>query len=126
MKFEERLQSRSSFYYSLYTGYHERRYFMNRTTAIILTVVTAVLCGLPGLGLICFGALAAIAGQSPEVMRNVEGTAQDLYLGVAIFVCGGLLMLVVPLVVGYISFQMSKSLEESPSIKYDEPFPPAS
>jgi len=41
---------------------------MNRTTAIVITVVTALLCGCPGLALAALGVMAAFGSQMPEVM----------------------------------------------------------
>jgi len=41
---------------------------MNRTTAIVITVGTALLCGCPGLALAALGLMAAMGSQMPEVM----------------------------------------------------------
>ncbi len=83
---------------------------MNRTTAIILTTVSALLCGLPGLGLICFGALAAVGINMPGFYEQNPGTtALQGWLGVGIFVCFGILLLIIPTLVGIFSFKMSES-----------------
>ena len=84
---------------------------MSRALAIVLTILAVLICGLPGLGLICFGGLAAIGGASPEIMSQVEGTTQDLMLGVIMFVCGGLFLLCIPVAVGLLSFRLSRQVE---------------
>ena len=92
---------------------------MTRTVAIILTVVAVLICGLPGLGLICFGAAGAIGGTSPEIMSNVQGTTQDLMLGVIMFVCAGLFLLLIPVAVGLLSFRLSGQAQPSSPDKWD-------
>lgn len=91
---------------------------VSRAVAILLTVVSVLLCGLPGLALFCFGSLGGIGGLLPGPMVNSQGTSGDLFAGVVLFVCGGLLMMAVPLVVGWVSFQVSKA-EELPLVKYE-------
>lgn len=95
---------------------------MNKTTAIIITVLTSLCCGLPGLGLICFGGMAAMGTQMPEVMANNASTPEEVMLGVVMFLCGGLILLVIPVIAGIISFRMIKP--EEPAY-FGENVPPA-
>jgi hypothetical protein len=95
---------------------------MNRTVAIVLTVVTALCCGLPGLGGICLGTLSAMGSQMPEVLAQSQTDPQTAVFGGLIWICGGLIGLVIPIVVGIVSFRISRPSE--PEI--NEPFPPAS
>ena len=89
---------------------------MKRSTAMILTVATAVLCGLPSLVLICMGGLALMGTQMPEVMaQNPGSTTQDVAVGAGTFLCFGVVLLLIPVIVGFFSFRMSKSEESSGS-----------
>lgn len=95
---------------------------MNRTTAIIITAVTALCCGLPGLGLICTGALAAMGSQMPEAMAGNPSTPEEVLIGSVLFACVGIILLVLPVVAGFISFRMAKSADP---VYFEENIPPA-
>jgi len=96
---------------------------MNRTTATIVTIVTALLCGLPSLVLMCLGVLALFGTQMPEVMaQNPTSTPEEVMLGAGILLCFGAALLIIPILVGVISFRMSKK-EEPVNFDY---IPPAS
>jgi hypothetical protein len=95
---------------------------MNKTTAIIITVVTVLCCGCPGLGAICLGGLSAMGSQMPEVLAQSNATAENAILGGLFYICGGLFMLVIPVVAGIVSFRMVKPEE---TIVPGEPIPPA-
>ena len=85
---------------------------MNRTTAMIVTIVTALACGLPSLVLICLGVLALFGAQVPEVMaQNPNSTSQDVMLGAGMFLCFGAVLLIIPILVGVFSFRLSKKNE---------------
>ena len=85
---------------------------MNRTTAMIVTIVTALACGLPSLVLICLGVLALFGAQVPEVMaQNPNSTSQDVMLGAGMFLCFGVVLLIIPILVGVFSFRLSKKNE---------------
>ncbi|NJC97250.1 MAG: hypothetical protein FIB03_13105, partial [Anaerolineae bacterium] len=82
---------------------------MNRTTAMIVTIVSALACGIPSLVLMCLGVLALFGAQVPEVMaQNPGSTPQDVMLGAAMFLCFGGVLLVIPILVGVFSFRLSK------------------
>ena len=98
---------------------------MNRTVAIVLTIVTILFCGLPGIGLICLGGVAAAGGQSPEILAQAGANPDDLYLGVAMFLCVGFLLLLIPILVGFFSFRLSKGKTSTSNDPF-EPIPPAS
>ena len=85
---------------------------MNRTMAIILTIVTAVACGLPSIALMCLGGLALMGTQMPEVMaQNPNATPEEVTLGAVMFLCVGAVLLLVPILVGIFSFRFSKKNE---------------
>ncbi len=97
---------------------------MNRTTAITTTIVTALFCGLPGIGLICFAALGMVGTNLPGFYEeNPTATPEQAMLGAGIFVCIGLLLLLIPALVGFFTFRMSK--KEEPANQFDY-IPPAS
>ena len=83
---------------------------MQRSTAMIATILTALLCGLPSVILLCMGVLAMFGTQVSEVMaQNPGSTRQDVMLGAGIFFCFGFLLLLIPLLVGFFSFRMSQN-----------------
>lgn len=95
---------------------------MNRQTATILTIVTTVFCGCPGLGALCFGALSAVAGMTPGAEINIFGSNEPqsailFGLGTA---CLGLLLVAIPIVIGLVTLR--RKAESIPTT--DEPMPP--
>lgn len=81
---------------------------MKRSTAIIVTVVTTLLCGLPSLIMICVGALALIGSQMPDVMATNPGGPEQAILGAWMFIGCGMGLLLVPAAVGIFSFRTSE------------------
>ena len=84
---------------------------MNRNIAIILTIVTVLCCGCPGLyslGNFVFSFFYV----SPDTTRALAGSGLDpatvLLMSRLLVLCGGLLGLVIPLAVGFVSFRMAK------------------
>jgi hypothetical protein len=96
---------------------------MNRPVAIGLTIFTAVCCGLPGLAGLCLGVLALLGSQMPEVVAQNQNTPEEIITGAAIFLCAGLAFVVIPVVVGLVSFRLSKPPEPD---YFGEPLPPPS
>jgi hypothetical protein len=96
---------------------------MNRTTAIVATVITSLACGIPSLILLCFGGLALMGTQMPEVMaQNPDSAPGDVMMGAGMFLCVGAVLLIIPVLVGVFSFRLSKK-EDTDVIDY---IPPAS
>jgi len=94
---------------------------MNRTTAVIATIVTSLACGIPACILMCFGALALFGAQVPEVMaQNPGSTPQDVAIGAGMFLCFGVVLLFIPVLVGVFSFRLSKQ-DEPEVIDYIPP-----
>ena len=86
-----------------------------RTTGLIATIVSVLLCAVPGLGLLCFGTFFA-AG---EVGQMDPGAA--VATGLAI-ICVGIVGLGVPFLVGILTLR-----RKSPApyqARDDEPIPP--
>jgi preprotein translocase subunit SecF len=86
----------------------------NKNTGIIATVVTALLCGCPGLFSCLFGAITATG----------NGTFNDAYLDPTVgyvMVCMSLIFIAIPIVVGVVT------LRKKPApVVSDEPLPPVS
>lgn len=94
---------------------------MKRSTAIVVTLITSLLCGLPSLIMLCIGILALLGTQMPEVMAENPGTTPgDVTLGSGVFICFGLVLLIIPILVGFFSFRMS---ETKPITDMLEPLP---
>src|SRR5512140_1973825 len=96
----------------------------NRTVAIIITVLTAVVCGCASLFSCIFGGLIA-TGQPFTTTVNGE-TAQQTFpptIGY-VLLCLTLLMILVPVAVGF--FALRKKPEASVVPNIGEPMPPAS
>lgn len=95
---------------------------MNRTTAIVITVVTALLCGCPGLALAALGVMAAMGSQMPEVMVQNPNNPQDVLVGSGMFICIGGVLILIPVIAGILSMRYARSTETA----VNEPIPPAS
>lgn len=100
----------------------------NRTTAIILTVVAVLLCGCPGMCVCLYGGLTAVGlGTYSSEFGDFVSTGQTpIWVGI-VALCVGLLLMVVPVVVGVLTLRQKpvESLStDLPSM--DEPLPPPS
>ena len=94
-----------------------------KTTGIIATVATALLCGCPGLVSLCMGVVFAAASQIPGAEIDMFGSkdpAQALNYGIG-GVCLGIVLVIIPIVVGIL--MLRKKPEAAPVS--DEPVPPA-
>jgi len=78
---------------------------MNRTTAIVLTVASAVLCGCPGLFLCVFGGLvAAGAPINTELNGVTDTTTLPASYGIAML-CLAFIFILIPVVVGFLTLR---------------------
>jgi hypothetical protein len=81
---------------------------MSRRVAIIVTAVTAMLFGIPALGLTCFGTYMAVSTKIPSLMEESR-SSKELTLAVGIFIALfglGVLLLIVG--VGIFSIRFSR------------------
>lgn len=95
-----------------------------RTTGIIATVATALLCGCPGLFSVCFGAFAALISFIPDADIDFFGSSDPktaLSYGIGAL-CVGVLFVLVPVVVGFVTLRKRPSEVAT----LNEPLPPAS
>jgi len=79
-----------------------------RTGGIIGTIASALFCGVPGIFLACSGVLAVAGGQSPEIAAN-NAKWQSTMIGAAAFLVGGVVLMLIPLIVGFFSLRMKSS-----------------
>ena len=70
----------------------------------------------------CIGTLAAMGSQMPEAMVGNPSTPEEVLLGSVMFLCVGLILLVIPVVAGVVSFKMAKPAEP---VYFGEEVPPA-
>jgi hypothetical protein len=97
-----------------------------KQVGIIATVVTALCCGCPGLFSMCFGAVGALASFVPGAKIDMFGSKDPkaaLLYGV-LSLCGGIIFLAIPIVVGVVTLRKKPEVAETPVS--NEPVPPAS
>ena len=94
-----------------------------KTTGIIATVATGLLCGCPGLLSLCMGAMYAVVSQVPDAQIDMFGSsnpADALTFGIG-GICLGIVLVAIPIVVGVL---MLRKKQEAAPVS-DEPLPPA-
>lgn len=89
---------------------------MERRSAVVATLAAALLCGCPGMCVLAYGSSIAATGRSQLVSEASTAT----WLGVFI-VCVGCLAVLVPILVGVITFRRSQPIPQIKNI--DEPIP---
>lgn len=95
-----------------------------KTTGMVATIASIVLCGCPGLFGLCFGGLTALAGFVPGSDIDIMGSSDPssaIGTGIAML-CGSIIFIAIPIIVWF--FTLRKSKEAAPIS--NEPFPPAS
>lgn len=97
-----------------------------KTGGLIATIVTALLCGCPGLLAICWGALSAIISFIPDANIDIGGSSDPntaFFAGIGAL-CGGIIFLAIPIVVGILTLREKKP-KAGTEIPPAEPLPPA-
>jgi hypothetical protein len=98
----------------------------NRTTAIILTIASVLLCGCPGIGACIFGGLV-VAGMPFTTTLNGYSSTQPLPIGYGIgALCAAVIFIIIPIVVGVLTLRKKKEAAPAPVVPPSEPLPPAS
>ncbi len=97
---------------------------MDRKTAQIVTIATAVLCGCPGLIGLCFGGTTLLASIVPNANIDVFGSSDPASASAmgAVFLCLSLIFIAIPIVVGFVTLRNKPASVTPP----DGPLPPAS
>ena len=91
-----------------------------KTTGIIATIASVLLCGCPGIFLCIFG-IAAAAGGGTMTLGDTSQPMPSSYGFV--FLCMSLIFIAIPIVVGVVMLRKPKDAAVPVS---DEPVPPAS
>ncbi len=86
---------------------------MNRTIATILTVGSALLCGIPSLFLCFMGTTTVLGASNPDFragfVEGSQGMSPDLILPYGLVMLAvSCALVIVPIVVGVVTFRMSK------------------
>ena len=84
-----------------------------KTTGLIATIATALLCGCPGLFGLCMGATSVFAGLVPDANIDVFGSndpAAATTMGF-VFLCLSVIFIAIPIVVGIVTLR--KKTEEA-------------
>lgn len=99
---------------------------MNRTTVILITTITGLCCGLPGLGAILVGAVAALAPVNAEQAATSPNFGEQVLLGSLFYIILGVFAILVPVIAGVVSFKLIKPQDEPASSSgFEEFIPPA-
>jgi hypothetical protein len=109
-----------------------------RSTGLIATIATALLCGCPGLFGLCFGSTSVLASLVPGAEIDVFGSsdpASATTMGV-VSLCLSAIFIAIPIVVGVITLRKKPEEAITPvpvsgpmspvPPEEDEPLPPAS
>jgi len=78
-----------------------------RTTGIIATVATALLCGCPGLFGLCMGSISLLASVIPGAEIDVFGSSDPgaaSTMGI-VFLCMSVIFIAIPIVVGVVTLR---------------------
>ncbi len=92
-----------------------------KTTGIIATVATTLLCGCPGLFLCLFGALSTAGLGTFNLNERAGGIPRGV--GISIL-CVGILFVVIPIAVAFFTLRTKKTPEVLP-VETPPPPPPA-
>ncbi len=93
------------------------------TAAVIATIISVLLCGLPGLFAMCMGTLFAVIGLIPGAEIDFFGSTEPrrvVMAGLAVL-CLGVIFVAIPLIVWAVTLR-KKPQEKSAT---EEPIPPA-
>jgi hypothetical protein len=95
---------------------------MSRTIGIIITAVTAMLCGIPALGLTCFGTYMIASARTPSLMDGSKSSPELILLTGVMIAVFGLAILLLIAGVGYFSIRFSRPGQ--PAVDGSEEIPP--
>ena len=92
-----------------------------KTTGLIATIATALLCGCPGLIGLCMGVIFAFAGMVPGSNIDIGGSSDPtaaIGTGIALL-CLGVVFVAIPVVVGIVTLRNPKDV--TPAVVEVEP-----
>lgn len=94
-----------------------------KTSGMIATIATVLLCGCPGLLMCCLGATSVFVSQAPGADIDVMGSndpASAMTMGL-VFLCASFIFILIPIAVGFFMLRKTPDAESS-----NEPIPPTS
>lgn len=94
-----------------------------RTTGIIATIATALLCGCPGLLICLSGFLVAIGAPIPTALNQTTNTQSYPSTVGFVLLCLSVILIAIPIVVGFVMLRNKPSVQPPAN---NEPLPPAS
>lgn len=92
---------------------------MKKTSGAIAIILTSLFCGVPGLVLACFGLVGLLGTQMPGTTVQTAKGLQDALLGGALFIGGGIILMLIPIVVSI----LSRRNKRTPAPVYSVPYP---
>ena len=99
----------------------------NRTAGVIATIVALMLCGFPGLVMLCYGSIATmiaiIPGSEIDMLGSEDPT--DALARVLGLLCLGILFIAIPAVIAYFALGRKPETILEPQELQDEEIPPA-
>ena len=96
-----------------------------KTTGLIATIATALLCGCPGIFGLCMGSTSLIAGFVPGADIDVFGSSDPssaATMGV-VFLCLSIIFIAIPIVVGVMTLRKKPEDAAAPAVIDAEPSP---
>lgn len=82
---------------------------MKKTGGIVATVLTSLFLGIPGFIIAIIGIIAALGTQIPAVVAQSDYSNKDVQLGAITFIAGGLIMMLIPLIVGITTLRKKRT-----------------
>lgn len=99
---------------------------MNRTVAIILTIVSVLCCACPGFGL-CIAGIMGLAGVPFTTTLNDTSTTAPISTQMAVgLICLSVILIIIPIVVGFFTLRKKPAPAAPVVTGFDGPIPPAS
>jgi hypothetical protein len=93
-----------------------------RTTGLIATIASVLLCGCPGIFLCIFGGATALGGGT----TNLGNTTQPLDPTFGyVFLCLSLVFIAIPIVVGFVTLRKKPGEAAPVAVPASQPKPPA-
>ena len=88
---------------------------MKKTGGIVATILTSLFLGIPGFIIAIIGIIAALGTQIPAVVAQSEYSNKDVQLGAITFIAGGLIMMLIPLIVGITTLRKKRTKTPAPA-----------
>ncbi len=90
----------------------------NRTIAIIVTVLSIILCGCPGLFSLCLGSTAALVGLTgdPKYYLGFNVDYRNTLVSGLFMICLSIILIAIPFVVGLLLFRADTKIPKKNAV----------